>query len=340
MDPTQRREIDVVCEAGKAVLLRGVQDLVEDANGMPMLTSKSCDGTPMSLVHRSKRTLPSGTAVRTQGRQGAEWFVKNQFVRARTPAGDWVTRVLLSEPVSLSYGKSVPAVLGACFKDWKRLRSMGHWGCSIEHYVFDRAGFSAMDRMIRQWHEEIPFENVPTHFSVDVARLTEFTLITPCALHDSQNAFKWGFFAECSDTQMMRDIYVAIESLRNSADLLSRHMAEWVRQKMRLVPARDEGWVQQRRTLLHALSVSMETVDVLASELQLEFQDGELLVSHAADVPGGLGRLRVCCVVIGLEVRKVYDLQVAHCRHKCSNNCGGVRVRHLQLGPLHHPRHP
>ena len=172
VDPRRRFEIDVCCEAGKAVLKRGVEDLIADACSFPILTSKSADGTPMSLVHRSKRLLPSGAAVRTQGRQGTEWLVKNQFVRTRTPGGEWITRALLSEPVSLVHGKSVPAVLGVCFKDWARLRDLGHWGCSVEHYVFDRAGFSALNRLVRQWHAHTAYSNLPPGVSAELARLT------------------------------------------------------------------------------------------------------------------------------------------------------------------------
>ena len=123
---SQRWEAGVACEAAKEMLHRGVRDLVRDAHGFPSLSSKSCDGTPLKIVHRARHQLPSGQAVRTSGRQGTEWLVQSQFVRARTPAGDWVTRALLTEPILLQYGKSVPAILGAAFKGWRRLRGLGH----------------------------------------------------------------------------------------------------------------------------------------------------------------------------------------------------------------------
>ena len=51
-------------------------------------------------------------------------------------------------------------------------------------------------------------------------------------------------------------------------------------------PLRGEDWVQQQRTLWHVLAVDMESVEVMADTLQLEFRNGELLVSQTADVPG------------------------------------------------------
>ena len=93
---------------------------------------------------------------------------------------------------------------------------------------------------------------------------------------------------ECSDRILLRDSYVALESLRNSHDLLSQQMALWVRERLRLVPARDEAWVQGRRTLLHALSVELQTVEMIASDLQLEWVGGELLASQTPGLPGDL----------------------------------------------------
>ena len=106
-------ETAVACQAAKAVMMMSVKDLLKDASGLPVLTSKSCDGTPMSVTHRSKRALPSGTAIRSSGKKGVEVLVKNQFFRAFIPGVGTQTRVLIGEGTSLEYGKSVQAILGA-----------------------------------------------------------------------------------------------------------------------------------------------------------------------------------------------------------------------------------
>ena len=68
-------------------------------------------------------------------------------------------------------------------EDWKRLRDLGHWGCSVEHYVFDRAGLVTLDRMIRQWHEATPYSNMPDDMvEVAVVCLAAITtdVVLPC----------------------------------------------------------------------------------------------------------------------------------------------------------------
>ena len=48
-------ELAVFCEASKYVMQLAAEELVEEAQGMPILISKSCDGTPISVMHRTTR---------------------------------------------------------------------------------------------------------------------------------------------------------------------------------------------------------------------------------------------------------------------------------------------
>ncbi len=225
LDTHQAWETGILSEAVKEVMKRSVRDLVEAARGLPVATSKSCDGTPMRVAHRVSKKLPSGRSVETRGRAGHEFLVGNQFVRANIPGEGWRTRVVLGEAVALQHGKSARAILGASFRDWFTLRQLGHAGCCVEHYVWDRASITALERLTRQYHLEQAHSLLPPSVSPLIGRLTEFVVITPCALHDGQNSFRWSCLEECKDTALMRDAYVAVESLRNSHDLITTHMA-------------------------------------------------------------------------------------------------------------------
>ena len=80
----QANEASVGCEAAKRVMRQAVEDLVADACGMPILTSKSCDGTPLSVKHRSQWKMPgSGRVIKSMGKQGIEALVSNQFSEPR-----------------------------------------------------------------------------------------------------------------------------------------------------------------------------------------------------------------------------------------------------------------
>ena len=77
-----------------------------------------------------------------------------------------------------------------------------------------------------------------------------------------------------ADTDLLRDLYVVIESLRNSADLIDCYIAQWVMLRLAFAPPRGQDWVDCRRALLLALGVEVETCEILASTLELVLEDG------------------------------------------------------------------
>ena len=66
---------------------------------------------------------------------------------------------------------------------------------------------------------------------------------------------------------------MGIESLRNSADLISSQMTQWIAQKMRLRPDKGDEWKEQQQALFEALDVPMDIVDSLVYKLQLCYDD-------------------------------------------------------------------
>ena len=103
------------------------------------------------LMVCTQASRPSGSRVTRSGKHSVELLVKNQFLWCYIN-GTPLTKVLLQEPMPLDHGKSCPAQLEACRKDWKSLRQHGHAGPAIEHYCFDRFGISGHERLWRQWH--------------------------------------------------------------------------------------------------------------------------------------------------------------------------------------------
>ena len=279
------RALERVCEIGKVVLQHAAQELVSSAANCPMLNSKSADGTPISVVLRHRRQLPSGAIVERSGRECKDFLIKNQFLRAYLPGG-YTTRVVLQDPVTLTHGKSADAIFQACRKDWRSLRQMGHGGCAIEHYCYDRLGIESHERLWRQWHSlHAPeFDALADGMPADMFRLTEFVLVTACAAHDAQNAFRWAVHGSIADKDLIRDTNVPIQSLRNSMDIIMRHVSEWVGLRLSCVADSADEVVDRRRQLWQMLDIDVETVEVLAETLQLEFRDGRLFV--ASSCPG------------------------------------------------------
>lgn len=80
--------------------------------------------------------------------------------------------------------------------------------------------------------------------------------------------------------QLTKDIYIAIESLRNSYDLLYEHMGAWLSENVRFVD--DPASPEDLMDMWNALGVKPEWVDLLVS-LRLLWRRGRLEV-HSARV--------------------------------------------------------
>eukprot|EP00974_Lingulodinium_polyedra_P029062 2801159-Lingulodinium_polyedra.AAC.1 len=198
-----------------------LQRLLYANRGRAILSSKSCDGTPMSVIQREASQLPSGAWVRTRGRAAHEFLVKLQFVRALGPH-EHQSCVVMEEAVALQYGKSARAIAAVCLKDWKTLREQGHSGIAIEHLCTDRMGHTALVRMLHQHHlhkQESYGHLLQPGLSEEVLNSSEWLVATPCAAHDAQNSFRWAMHDLFKDKALLRDCYISIESIRNSWDL-------------------------------------------------------------------------------------------------------------------------
>ena len=283
LSDTETPRVGAVCEATKDMLLSRAKKLVASSHGLPLLSSKSCDGTPIRCEHYSTWKLPGQKSQRGRAKRGVEVLVSNQFVRYQDPGHGWQTCCILSEPVPLTLGKEVPMVLAAARKTWHSLRALGACGCIVEHYCWDRAGLSALERSCREWHMSQPIPDAVHIWPEAVRQYLEFVVVTPCALHDSQNAFRWAFGEECKDRALMRDLYISVESLRNSADLLSSRLASWVGSCIRFVGEQGPLWRKHRRELWSGLDVSPEVVELLV-EMELRWDGDQLLVMQGAQV--------------------------------------------------------
>ena len=114
-------------------------------------------------------------------------------------------------------------------RNGKFVQKQRHGGIAVEHCVFDRAGFTALERHFRHMHTEgaESYEHLNPDRPARVLPLTEWLLFTPCALHDSQNAFRWAVFSIVQDRDFMRTAHIGLESLHNATDLIAKHVAAW-----------------------------------------------------------------------------------------------------------------
>ena len=83
----------------------------------------------------------------------------------------------------------------------------------------------------------------------------------------------------------MRDLYIAVESLRNSSDLLGTHMSAWIGSRLKFVDERGSAWRERARELWTALDLNVELVDLFVGELEVEWDGKHLCILAGAQAP-------------------------------------------------------
>ena len=150
-----------------------------------------------------------------------------QFVRCVDAAGKIRTTLCARDPIPLVHGKSALAIVAACRSMWCTLRQQGHRGGVIQHCVFDRGGYTAICRRMKQFHALLHDQWVGDGIhSSDALWSLELIICTPCALHDGQNASKWSTKTQVNNSDLLRAVFIGCASARNSMDVILTIQAE------------------------------------------------------------------------------------------------------------------
>ena len=280
-DKQDVRRMACLCEAGKHVMELQVCQLVVAAGTSPCLMCYSSDGTPLSTKQRTKTKVTEHVTITREGRRGHELLTQHAFYRYIDHMGVAHSAVLLRDPLPLIHGKAAWALF-SCGADWaKTLRQRGHRGIAIQHYSFDRAGYSALQRMFRQRHiQQAPqFGEAASGTSSVLLNLQEWVVSSGCALHDSHNALKWALHQQFCNAELMKGLYVVIESLRNSYGQLMAQLGKWILRSLQFVPDDNLPSEEALAILWTALGLDPVLVEVLSSTLRLRWKDGRLQVA-------------------------------------------------------------
>ena len=284
------RDLAHAAEASKKLLHEKRIDVVRQANGEPMLQSCQADGTPIVVSESLAATMPSGRTIRRSGRASHEFLVACEMTRHIATDGKSNSTIFVKEPTPLTNGTCTDQIVEAQRCQFQSLRQLGHWGGAVQHYVYDRKGYKALCRRATQWHELVKesFDGLG-NLAWQQLFLLEWVLFSACSAHDTQNSFRWalpGFF-NCED--LAKAVYIGIESIRNSFDLVRLYIGSWVADVMRVVDPLSDVEVANLRRLWAILDLPEETVSLLAEVLQLRFIGGALYVTSSVETEDLVG---------------------------------------------------
>ncbi len=197
--------------------------LISKAGERPVLGSYISDGTPKKTAVQYVEPVEGVTSIHRRGKSLQEFFLQRAYFKTLDSDGEVAVEVLLADPKPLAHVKEAWHLFAACEAFLPLLPRLHRKGISISHYGFDRGCFSALSRHLLQRHEEFHFndhsEDALTH------AICDWQVCTACANHDCQNSLKWSCIPHLSNPKEgLSDLFITIESLRNSYDLLRMHL--------------------------------------------------------------------------------------------------------------------
>ena len=280
----QEYQIDRAAEVCKDVMTGSVQNFITEAEHRPCSRTTSSDGTPIMVSHRVVGELPSGRVFQRSGRACHEFQVNISFYKCLDPSVK--PRAWFRDPVPMTEGKTAAAEWSIVRSCGPTLREAGHAGMAVEHYAWDRAKFTALERMAKAHHNQAEFpakDGVPKYM-ID---LSEFVVTTACACHDTNKAQEWGMMSEFRDRDLLRDVFVGIASIRNTWHQLTAHMCQWIGTVLTFAEPLSQMDEEKLCTVYEAMGVVPDMVETLGRVLQLRWAGGKLVVQRAcATMPG------------------------------------------------------
>lgn len=265
-----------------------------EIGGLPVMLAYSSDGTPLrnvSYTLSSFQEQPKESAAKRQrvGKSVVEVLVQNVFLRWFEPNGTCQTRALVQAPLPMT-GKNASSLLACALDAITIPRDRGHQGIAISCYVFDGASSNGlMVKRLKQFHLHRAMERKAKDLEEGrvpkMLLLKEWIVSMVCKAHACHNALKWSMGMPKSIVAALKDLWIVLNSIRNSANLLHERLAQWLGERLTFVPEHELPVPSELATMWSALGLKEELVEALAWQWRLVFEQGMMKVSdnHAHD---------------------------------------------------------
>ena len=229
LEKSDARQVQRLAEAGKALLDECAKDLIAASHGRPVLYQYQGDGTPLKLKSAFQVAFAEHQKTARSGYSGVELFCQGAFVRSLDSVGNPLVACIMKEPRPMA-GKTGLHAINGLREFFPTLDEIGHRGFNIHHYSWDRAIFSACRSYARRMHTVI-LRNICDRTSQQEGTLRvlqSWLLCTGCGLHDVHNGLTWGLSKLLQSKDMLDDLYIVLESLRNGFKHLQVHLPAWL----------------------------------------------------------------------------------------------------------------
>jgi hypothetical protein len=210
------------------------RQLLSEANSLlqlprPVLYSYQADTTSFKTrVQTDTRGNSEQHSLHRRGRELAELLSEKAFLKTIGDDGIAVFMVLCSCARILRDGKTADVHFTALLEFGRKLILEHRWAITLRHHCYDRAVFEPVMRRViahraARYAPEMELLGIVERYEQE-----PLDIVTgiACAAHDASNSLKWGVARMLREPTWVDDLFIGIESLRNSYVSLYAHLDE------------------------------------------------------------------------------------------------------------------
>ena len=259
-----------LCQAAKRFFLDEAIAFVEKHRDEPLSRWLGCDTTPLTTMQVHRGIFAGRRVVRKGKHQGDYCSLQ---VILQCASGE--CHIVPSEPTRLQ-DKSAWCHFSAYRLAFPLLRELGHRGIEIVYVNADRALFTAMVRKDKQLHHAYFMQRAVDDESAFLVRLKTWFVEAPCIFHDIMNGLKWGCKEYLEEPALLKDAYIALESVRQGMSVLWTALPMWLQDRLEFV---DWYLCEEHRKLFWGMLTDDTDLQTELTMLQLRFDGGKMKVA-------------------------------------------------------------
>ena len=283
LDKNETAEALKLTEICKSVLRIEAAEVLNENPHSTNLIQYSCDCTRLKVRKHMSVAGPHQSTTRASVKETAEYFVQEIFLTSAVGQQPWQDRLVFREPLPLDYSKTMPS-LAACAQKFLK----GRWctgsagGITIHHQVHDRGLSKAFRDAISGHIANLVVLDAEKGDADATHEGLHIYTDASCCLHDSHNAFRWGFQAVYGDTldQILADLFLGISSYRASVGKCMSCLSQWLDEVLTPLPLAALPTEAELSNLYTAVGVPSDLLDQLCGQMHLSWRpaDERLLV--------------------------------------------------------------
>ena len=206
----------------KWVLEERYDDLAKTFHDTPMMQAYQGDASPTLVRQRWMHKIGLST-YKHEVVKKVDWYSMRAYL-STVDAEDRVhTRALLRDPVCLP-NKEHWTLFGVTCGMVPTLRQRGARNFVIHYWCWDRGEFADQYRWARA-RSVCEHADIVDDIEKPFLALASWDVGLGCAGHDGHNAQVWSMFPHTPDARRLsKDLWVAVQSLRNSFEVVAAHV--------------------------------------------------------------------------------------------------------------------